>query len=382
MVTTLNPRQLLFAQSVVAGMSLTDAYREAGYSGEGHVAHAGASKLMAKPAIASFVESQQQVATVAAIADRRELIGRLTRVLRADADSLEHDPPIQQITRRTVTKADGTEITYIRSHTLSRHAAIRQLTRMLADKHPDRTAREALLLQRDRDQARSEVQQACDRMEDARSASGAASSAPVSYIDPDSAHCVVRIGRHLNPRQRLFCEHLCKGIPAIRAYVYAGYGEGNYTAADAASASRLLKRPAIVHYLRELQLAGSGMDPGEGEGNAASPTHADRGEILTYLTHATRASGDDLRSQGRFIDQIVREEVEISEAITETRVWVKSIHVPRAISQLSTLLGPPDPVAEADDPEFQILRDLLAAAAEPLDQALPPAADRVWADSY
>jgi phage terminase small subunit len=388
--TTLNPRQLLFAQSVVSGMSLTAAYRAAGYTGEDHVAHAGASKLMAKPAVASFVEAHQQTATLSAIADRREIIARLTRVVRADAETLEHDPPIQQVVRRTVVKADGVQTTFIRSQTLSRHAAIRQLSRMLGltggnsrdkSKSSPGLARDELCRQRDRDLARSEIDTAC------------ASLPPADLSEPhlpgdhvEASTAITRIGRHLNPRQRLFCEYLSQGIPAIRAYRHAGYGVWNPSLSadaagevdvDAACASRLLRRPAIAAYLRDLRLYNSNPKMGEGRGPGASPACADLEELLTYLTHATRATEENLRTQGRFIDQVIREEVHHElEGLKETRTWVRSIAVPRAMAQLFLLLDPGSATETADDadPEFRILRELLAAAAPPA--ILPDAADR------
>jgi hypothetical protein len=45
----LNQKQALFVLEIVKGRSGVEAYRAAGYRGEGHVAEAGASEILKKP---------------------------------------------------------------------------------------------------------------------------------------------------------------------------------------------------------------------------------------------------------------------------------------------------------------------------------------------
>ncbi|MDB6078472.1 MAG: terminase small subunit, partial [Akkermansiaceae bacterium] len=346
--TTLNPRQLLFAQSVVTGMSLTDAYREAGYTGAGHVAHAGASKLMAKPAIAAYVAARQQQHTLSAVADRTEILKKLTGVLRSESDDLD-SLPVHEVTRRTTLKSDGTLFTLVRSKSMSRHAALRQLARMLGLTTTTRPDPAQEQVERHRQHciaaARATVAAAIG------ATSAHACPATVTAYPASPSHLVllhpddpgldtpfgqpIQIGRHLNARQRLFCEHLARDIPARSAYGLAGYqvSPGNPGHASAA-ASRLLKRPAVIAYLRELRWypATLGQDP--------AGDLADRAETLAYLTQALRAKRQDIESQGRFIDQVVRDEVEKPDGDREIRTVVRSISQPRIIAQLAAILSP------------------------------------------
>jgi phage terminase small subunit len=355
MVTTLNPRQFAFAENVLSGMSLASAYRLAGYSGEGQSAYSGAHRLMQKPAIAAFIRERQQTATLSAIADRSEIIARLTRVLRADSAALENDPPVQQVFRKIVVKADGTSSTHTRTKTLSRHTAINHLARMLGAPAPSKAIdRHELRDQLDRDQARAEVDAACNALVSADPQSVA--SAP---WNPDP----VRVGRNLNPRQRLFCEYLARDIPAVRAYRYAGYQESSHFQTDSTAASRLLRRPAIANYLRELRRHDPAAD--------SNRDLASREEIQTYLTSAVRATGEALRTQERFIDQIVRDEIETSEGDTETRTTVKSVSTPRAMAQLIAFL---DPAAAAMSLEDRLLLEMFHHL--PPQPTLPTPEDR------
>ncbi|MDB6079631.1 MAG: Terminase small subunit [Akkermansiaceae bacterium] len=329
MVTTLNPRQLLFAQNVVTGMSLTDAYRQAGYSGEGHVAHAGASKLMQKPAIAGYVETRQQEHTLSAVADRTEILKKLTTVLRsetADLDSL----PVHEVTRRTVLKSDGSRFTVVRSKSMSRHAALRQLARMLGLGKPcsneDRYER---YRQRNAIETRATVAAAIGPEDPTPSPADTPGGPPI------------RIGRHLNSRQRLFCEYLARDYPAYSAYGFAGYHVSRDPDQAGAAAARLLRRPAVIAYLRELRRYTT---PRPLAGEVAG-----RDETLAYLTQALRATRPDIETQGRFIDQVIQDEVEKPDGSLETRIAIRSISQPRIIAQLAALLTSTTLPRENDD---------------------------------
>jgi phage terminase small subunit len=333
-VTTLNPRQLLFAQSVVRGKSLTDAYREAGYTGEGHVAHAGASKLRQKPAIAAYVEAQQEERTLSAIVDRNEILVRLTTVLRSEAADLD-TLPVHEVTRRTIEKSDGTRFTLVRSKSMSRHAAIRQLARMLGLGQLDsRDICAARFRHRSIAEARATVAAAIGRQHDSTPASTGdwIAAAPAT---PQTGP--IRIGRHLNSRQRLFCEYLARDYPAYSAYGFAGYQISRDPNQVSAAASRLLRRPAVIAYLRELRHHPSA---------ASSTDHhpagdsAGREETLAYLTQALRATRADIETQGRYVDQVIQDEVEKPDGNCETRTVVRSISQPRIIAQLADFLAP------------------------------------------
>jgi phage terminase small subunit len=369
MVTTLNPRQLLFARNVIQGMTLTAAYREAGYSGEGHVAHAGASKLMAKPAIAAFIEAHQQQATLSAIADRREILGRLTKVLRSESADLDSgDLPIHEVSRRTIFKSDGTQITRVRSKSMSRHAAIQQLTRMLGLKKPHRDDHYQIAHQKDVARARATVAAVLGEED--------ANPDPPNPAAAENEFFVLQIGRHLNSRQRLFCEYLARDIPATNAYRLAGYGFYQDTDHASAAASRLLKRPAVIAYLRDLRdlrdLRRHTAPPNDPAGDFAN-----RDETLAYLTQALRASRPDIETQGRFIDQVVHDEIEKSDGHTETRILVKSISQPRAMTQLASLLDSGDDAnAEDEDEETRLTRLEMAAMFADPGPTLPADEDR------
>lgn len=323
MISTLNPRQLVFAQNVAAGMSLTAAYREAGYSGEGHVAHVGASKLMKKNAVADFVEARRNEQTLNTVADRTEILVRLTGVLRSEAADLD-SLPVHEVTRRTVLKSDGSCSTVVRSKSMSRHAAIRQLARMLGLGGKPRPEDFAA-----RDRHRSALE-ARATVATAIGENDGASHLPEITGDP---HCILRVGRHLNSRQRLFCEYLARDFSAYQAYGFAGYRIARDDPDHAASAaSRLLKRPGVIAYLRELRRFTALQDlAGEVAGHD---------ETLAYLTQALRATRAEIETQGRFVDQVVRDEIKKPDGDTEIRVAVRSVSQPRIIAQLASLLGP------------------------------------------
>jgi phage terminase small subunit len=356
--TVLNPRQLLFARSVLAGMSLTAAYHAAGYTGQGQVAYTGASKLMDKPAIAEFIEAHQQQTTVKTIADRREIIARYTRVLRADAEALQNDPPVEEVVRRTIVKDDGTRFTHVRTRTISRHTAIKHLTRLLTVKKTgnSRDAAYEEHVRADHELARNQVRDACAALpepsepapEDSSEQPPASPDSPIPWHDADTLAKLTRIGRHLNLRQRRFCEFLSQDIPVSRAYSYAGYPGGS-AAANESSAHRLLRRPAVVHYLRELHRHSLAGDPARELATCE--------ELQTYLTAAARATQPELETQARFMDQVITDAVEKPCGATETRITVRSINTPRAMAQLLLLSPGQQPALPADnDPEFRLLQ--------------------------
>jgi phage terminase small subunit len=339
MVTTLNPRQLLFAQNVVSGMSLTDAYREAGYTGSGHVAHAGASKLMQKPAVAAFVDEQSQTATRSAIADRREILSKLTQVLRSDASDLDESGlPIHEVSRRTTIKSDGTRIVRVRSKSMSKHAALKQLARMLGLKNPASTDRDEVYRQRDIASARAAVSESIAAL-------------PETPAPPPSESSIHHVGRNLNSRQRLFCEYLSRDVPAAKAYHYAGYAGFDLSYDLSAAANRLLKRPAIAAYLRELREHTSGDPMGD---------LANRDETLSYLTRALRATRLEIETAGIFIDQVIQDEIQLANGDAESRTWVKSISQPRIMTQLLDLLES-EPGQEIEDEHTRLARAEVAA---------------------
>ncbi|MDB6078061.1 MAG: hypothetical protein JWO82_1808, partial [Akkermansiaceae bacterium] len=86
---------------------------------------------------------------------------------------------------------------------------------------------------------------------------------------------------------------------------------------------------------------------------------------LAYLTQALRASRADIETQGRFIDQVVHDEIEKSDGHHETRILVKSISQPRVLAQLTSLLdsGNAGSTAEEEDEDEETRLTRLELAA-------------------
>ncbi|MDB6079344.1 MAG: hypothetical protein JWO82_3091, partial [Akkermansiaceae bacterium] len=106
---------------------------------------------------------------------------------------------------------------------------------------------------------------------------------------------------------------------------------------------------------------------------------------LAYLTQALRASRADIETQGRFIDQVVHDEIEKSDGHHETRILVKSISQPRVIAQLTSLLDSGDAgstaAEEDEDEETRLTRiEMEAMFADP-GPTLPTDEDRLYEDS-
>jgi phage terminase small subunit len=325
--TTLNPRQTRFAENLLRGQSLTDAYRDAGYTATGPAAHTGASKLMARPEIAAHLARLRDQATEKAVMDRREILTRLTRVLRSEADDLNHpDALIHSVVRKTTVRADGARIVRVITKTMSKHTAIRQLSNLL-NIHPPT----AIAAAESSQQAQKELLLACANHPTASSTSR--ENTPKNLTLPANSSSVTRrIGHSLNPRQRLFCEHLARGLPAAKAYLKAGYTAPHSESPDP---TRLFQRPAVIHYLRDLHR------------HSLLTSHATAHELLTFLTQAARATAPQLETQARFIDQIVQIQTitttnpadpTAGKTESETQTWQKSITPPRALHQLSNLL--------------------------------------------
>lgn len=77
MPTLKNPRQELFAQEIVKGKSMTQAYLDAGYLANGHSAEVCASRMLSKVEIAARVRELQERAAVRVELSRADILKML-----------------------------------------------------------------------------------------------------------------------------------------------------------------------------------------------------------------------------------------------------------------------------------------------------------------
>jgi hypothetical protein len=76
----LNQKQALFVLEIAKGRSGVEAYRAAGYRGEGHVAEAGASEILKKPEVKKAIGGLQKAAVAKALVTLDTLVCDLMRL--------------------------------------------------------------------------------------------------------------------------------------------------------------------------------------------------------------------------------------------------------------------------------------------------------------
>ena len=97
MPTLKNPRQELFAQEIVKGKSMTQAYIDAGYLAEGHSAEVCASRMLSKVEIAARIRELQERAAVRVELSRQDIIQMLIND-RLDAKAAgQHSVAVQAV---------------------------------------------------------------------------------------------------------------------------------------------------------------------------------------------------------------------------------------------------------------------------------------------
>ncbi|MDK9585424.1 terminase small subunit [Lelliottia wanjuensis] len=84
----ISEQQALFADHVVQGKSRVDAYRLAGYSGEGNVAYAGASQVLRNIKVSRYLHALRNERQKRYAVELDDLITQLTAIVNADPNAL------------------------------------------------------------------------------------------------------------------------------------------------------------------------------------------------------------------------------------------------------------------------------------------------------
>ncbi|MDG1645648.1 terminase small subunit [Klebsiella huaxiensis] len=84
----ISDQQAKFAQLIVDGKSRVDAYREAGYSGEGATAYSNASRMLRNARVSRYVHHLRNERQKRYAAELDDVIGQLTAIINADPNEL------------------------------------------------------------------------------------------------------------------------------------------------------------------------------------------------------------------------------------------------------------------------------------------------------
>jgi phage terminase small subunit len=96
-------RHQRFADFVLRGSSLLDAYLSAGFKAKGKAAKSAASRLRQHPDVAAYITAVQKIAATGSVMDRQEAMEYLTRNVRTPIGEIDESSDLaQEVTRDEV----------------------------------------------------------------------------------------------------------------------------------------------------------------------------------------------------------------------------------------------------------------------------------------
>lgn len=129
-----DPRHQRFADLILRGMSLVDAYLAAGFTCSKRSARTASARLRQNPQVDAYIKAVQTTAAAGAVMERREAMEFLTRNVRTPVGEIDEESDLaQEVTRDEV----GEETIRTRIKMPGKIDAIDRLAKMLGWYEPE-----------------------------------------------------------------------------------------------------------------------------------------------------------------------------------------------------------------------------------------------------